>query len=83
MGKMKRSFAVGEKAAELGYRLQREHPFWGNFYLWGLGGDFPIAVTTDLDIIDSFLDEPLDFREEIERTQRIEWDRRLREELGE
>src|SRR5437870_5199250 len=77
MGKTKRAFAVGEKAAELGYRLQREHPFWGNFWLWASAGDFPVVVTPDLDVIESFLHESQEVRNQIEEVQREEWRRRL------
>lgn len=75
MGKLRRSFEVGDKAAELGYRLQREHPFWGAFWLWSRDETFPIAVTTKLDVIEDFLDQPESFRDEFEELQRIDWRR--------
>ena len=77
MGKLNRPSKVGEKAAELGYRLQREHPFWGNFWLWSRDGTFPIAVTPDLDDIEEFLDAEENPRAEFEEYQRSEWRRRL------
>jgi hypothetical protein len=77
MGRLARANAAGDKAASLGYRLQREHPWWGTFWLWSRDQTFPIAVTREIEAVEYFLDQPRDLRDAMEEHCRVEWQRHL------